>query len=245
MNTISLKLCLFASFFAGLAGSDAAKSALPGNTATEAINRVFERYPEGKKEIWPISGYPSYTRIRPVQQSTFAPLRKYFSSRQQQNVDRLLKALSDLIDARNRLAKKLDIHQKWWPTGIDLLKVDAVLTSDLLTGRTDNPDKMIISRPRALDGKLEFTIQEVFTEHGQDRALGQGHRTSIVTLIPKKDRWVIDEIATSTTDAYGDTRVETLTQRLQDAIEPLRAAESAIAKLPQTLEIRKGVRAKN
>jgi hypothetical protein len=136
-------------------------------------------------------------------------------------------------------------RKKWWPTGINLLKVDSVLTQDLLTGRTDSPDKMSISAPGAVGGKLEFRIQEVFTEVGQDRVLGQGHRTSIVTLIPEKDHWVIDEITTTTTDPYGETSTETLSQRLQNAIKPLRAAEGAIERLPQTLEVKKGVKAEN
>src|SRR5207244_13477313 len=145
----------------------------------------------------------------------------------------------------DRLAKRLDIHEKWWPTGIDLLKVDAVLTQDLLTGRTDNPDKMSISTPRPVDGKLEVTIQETYTEHGQDRVLGRGHRTSVVMLIPEKGRWVIDQIKTTTTDAYGDITTETLTGRLQEASKPLQSAKHAIESLPQTLEVRKGVKARN
>jgi hypothetical protein len=158
-------------------------------------------------------------RVRPLQQSTFSSLRGYFSSRQQRNVDHFLQALSDLINARDRLAKKLDIREKWWPTGIDLLKVDAVLTQDLLTGRADNPDQISISAPRSAQGKTEISVQETFTETGQDRVLGKGHRTSLVTLIPERDRWVIDEIKTTTTDAYGDTSTEALTQRLQKAVK--------------------------
>jgi len=245
MKTISLTLYVFAGFVATVTASTASKSPLSLDTGTEAVNRIFARYPNDKREIWPISGYPRYTAVRPLQQSTFASLRKYFSSKQQRKVDEFLQALTDLINARDRLAKKLDIHKKWWPTGIDLLKVDAVLTQDLLTGRADNPDKMTTSTPRAVDGKPEVTIQETFTQVGQDRVLGQGRRTSIVTLVPERDRWVIDEITTTTTDAYGDTSVETLSQRLRNAIKPARAAESAIEKLPPTLEVRKGVKAEN
>jgi hypothetical protein len=245
MNILSIKLWLFAGLFAGLVGSGTANSALRGDTGTEGINRVFGRYPEGKKEIWPISGYPSFTRVRPLQRSTFTPLRKYFSSRQQRNVDQFLQALSDLINTRDELAKKLDIHEKWWPTGIDLLKVDAVLAQDLLTGRTDNPGKMTISTSRPVDGKLEVTIHETYTEHGQDRVLGQGHRTSLVTLIPETGHWVIDEITTTTTNAYGETSTEMLSQRLRNAIKRLRAAEHAIKELPQRLEVKKGVKAEN
>jgi hypothetical protein len=242
MKTGPLIICLSAGLLEGLAGSGAPKTASSAGTGMEAVNKVFAQYPKGKKEIWPISGYDRYAPVRPLQQSTFASLREYFSSKQQRNVDRFLHALSGLISARDRLAKKLDIHEKWWPTSIDLLKIDAFLTQDLLTGRTDNPDKMSISTPRHIDGKLEVTVQEAYTEHGQDRVLGRGTRTSIITLVPIEDRWVIDEIKTTTTDAYGSTSVETLSERLGNAVKPLRAAESDIEKLPKTLEIKKGVK---
>jgi hypothetical protein len=150
-----------------------------------------------------------------------------------------------LIETRDRLAKNLGVHEKWWPTGIDLLKVDAVLTQDLLTGRSDNPDKISISNPRPVDGKLEVTVQEAYTEQGQDRVLGRGHRTSIVTLIRERNRWVIDEIRTTTTDAYGETSNETLTERLKKAVKPLNGAKRDIEGLPQTLEIRRGIKAKD
>jgi hypothetical protein len=235
----------FAAAIAALLPSVASKDLVSVDTATEAVNRVFAPYPKGKKEIWPISGDPRYTPVRPLQQSTFASLREYFSSRQQGNVDQFLQALSDLTHARDRLAKKLDMHEKWWPTGIDLLKVDAVLTQDLLTRRSESPDKMNVSIPRPVDKKLEVTIQESYTEHGQDRVLGPAHRTSLATLIPERNRWVIDEIKTTTTDAYGETSTETLSQRLRKAIKPLRAAERDIQKTPQTLEVRKPVKMEN
>jgi hypothetical protein len=241
----SLALLIVLALLAESAASTMPKSPSSEDRRTKAIDKVFARYPSGEKEIWPISGHPRYAAVRPLQESTFASLREYFSGRQQRNVDQFLQALSDLIGARDRLAKKLDIREKWWPTGIDLLKVDAALTQDLLTGRTDNPDKISISTPRALDAKLEVSVQEAYMEHGQDRVLGQGHRTSTVTLVPEGDRWVIDEIKTTTTDAYGEISTETLTQRLQRAIEPLHAAEHAMEKLPQTLEVKKGVKPEN
>jgi hypothetical protein len=245
MNAVSLRLCLFTGLAVGLASGSSPKSALSADTGIEAVNRVFAQHRKNQKEIWPLSGYPRYARVRPLQQSTFASLREHFSSRQRRNVDQFFHALNGLIDARDRLAKKLDIHEKWWPSGIDLLKVDAVLTQDVLTGRSEEPDTMSISTPKAIDGKLEITIQEAYTEHGQDRVLGRGYRTSIVTLIPEKDRWVIDEIRTTTTDAYGETGTATLTERLRKAVKPLHAAEHAIEKLPQTLEVKKGVKVEN
>lgn len=244
MNTPSLTLLnLVLVLLVGSPASTMPESASHRDRRTEAITKVFARYPSGKKEIWPISGHPRYAAVRPLQQSTFASLREYFSGRQQRNVDQFLQALSDLIGARDRLAKKLDIREKWWPTGIDLLKVDAPLMQDLLTGRTDNPDKISISIPRPLGAKLEVTVQEAYTEHGQDRVLGPGHRTSTVTLIQERDRWVIDEIKTTTTDAYGKTSTETLTRRLRNAVNSFVATKQAMQKMPQTLEVKKGVKA--
>jgi hypothetical protein len=245
MKTRSLTLNLLVGFVAAVNAGAALKPDMPPDTELDAVNMVFARYPKDKKEIWPISGYPRYTPVRPLRESTFASLREYFSSRQQRNVDQFLQSLAGLIESRDRLAKNLGIHEKWWPTGINLLKVDAVLTQDLLTGRGDNPDKISISNPRSVNGKLELTVQEVYTEHGQDRVLGRGHRTSIVTLIRERNRWVIAEIKTTTTDAFGDTSSETLTERLQKAVKPLYDAERAIDKLPQRLEVRKGVKVEN
>ena len=244
MNAPSLRLLnLVLALFAGSNASTMPDTASSEDRRTEAIAKVFARYPSGKKEIWPISGHPRYAAVRPLQQSTFAPMREYFSGKQQRNVDEFLQTLSDLIGARDRLATKLDIREKWWPTGIDLLKVDSALTQDLLTGRTDNPDKTSISTPRPLGAKLEVTVQESYTEHGQDRVLGPGYRTSIVTLVPEGKRWVIDEIKTTTTDAYGKASAETLTQRLRNAVNSFVATKHAIEKMPQTLEIKKGAKA--
>jgi hypothetical protein len=240
MKTASIAVYAFAGFAAAVAASAAPKGTPARDTATEAINRVFARYPKDKKEIWPISGYARYTPVRPLQSSTFAPLRKYFSQKQQRNVGEFLQALSSLIDTRDRLAKRLNIHEKWWPTGIDLLKVDAVMSRDLLTDRSDNPDQMTISKPKMLHGKLEFTIKEVFTEAGQDRILGKGKKTSTVELIQENGRWVIDEVTSSTTDAYGHTRMDALSQLVRDATQTIRETENAIKKLPQKLEVRKG-----
>jgi len=245
MKAVFVTVYVFTGFVAALTAGAAPRAAPSLDTEKEAISKVLAPYPKDKKEIWPISGYPRYTRVRPLQQSTFASLRGYFSSKQRRNVDQFLEALTGLINTKDQLAKKLDIHEQWWPPGIDLLKVDALLTQDLLTGRTDNPDKMSISTPKSIDGKLEVTIQEAYTETGQDRVLGRGRRTSRVTLILENNRWVIDEITTTTTDSYGETTIETLSQRLQDAIRPLRTAERAIERLPQTLEVRKGVKVRN
>jgi hypothetical protein len=210
------------------------------NAAREAVDGVFAKYPE-RKEVWPLSDLPVYTRVRPLWRSNFEPVRRYFSARQQRNADEFLHALAALLSARDRIAKSRGITAKWWwPTGIDSLQVYAVMSHDLLTDRSDNPDQITISRPKMLDGKLEFVVKEVFTEVGQDRILGKGRKTSKVELIPENGRWVIDEVTSSTTDAYGDTGVDTLSQLLQNATKTLRGTEAAIKKLPEKLEVRKG-----
>jgi hypothetical protein len=215
----------------------------PLSVATKAVNEVFAKY-SARRQVLPLSDHPVLMPVRPLSSSSFKPLQGQFSVRQQENVDDFLHALGSLVNARNRLARALGIKQEWWwPTGVDRLKVDAILTQDLLTGRTENPDKMSISTPRSVDGKLEVTIQEAYTEHGQDRVLGRGHRVSTVTLIRERDRWVIDEVKTTTTNAYGETTTETLTERLRNVLQPLRTAQHAIEKLPQTLEVRKGIKA--
>lgn len=212
----------------------------PLKTATENTNKVFRQHP-GLKLMLPLSDQPVYTSVRPLSNSTVGPLYGAFSLRQKMNIDAFLRALSSLVETRNHLAKALGIEEKWWwPSDIDRLKVDALMTQDLLTGRTDNPDEMSISPPGRLDGKVEITVQETYAQHGQDRVLGQGHRISIVTLIRQEDRWVIDEIKTTTTDAYGETSTETLTERLQKAVKPLDDAKHAMESLPRQLEIRKG-----
>lgn len=237
MKTPLLMLCVFG---AALAANTVPNGGVRLDTDTEAIRVVFARYPKDKQEVWPISGSRRYTPVRPLQQSTFASLRAYFSNRQQRNVDRVLQALSDLISAKDRLAKRLGIQERWWPTGVDLMKVDGVLSRDLLTDRSDNPDQATISNPKMLNGKLQSTVKEVFTEVGQDRVLGKGTKISTVDLIPEDGRWVIDEVTSTIVDAYGDTRVDTLSQLLRDATKTLRDTERAIKKLPQKLEIRKG-----
>jgi len=152
----------------------------------------------------------------------------------------LMIVLSSLSYMLHRRANRTITAKWWWPTGIDSLQVYGVMSGDLLTSRSDNPDQMTISKPKVRDGTLEFTVKEVFTEVGQDRILGKGKKTSIVEVIPENGRWVIDEVTSSITDAYGDTRVDTLSQLLLNATQTLRDTENAIKKLPQKLEVRKG-----
>ncbi len=215
------------------------------NSATEAINKVFGQHHKLNLML-PLSDQPVYTSVRPLSSATIKPLYGFFSAQQRMNIDAFVNAVDGLVSTRNRLAKALGIEEKWWwPTGIDRLRVDALLTQDLLTGRSEKPDEMSISSPKQFSAKLEFAIYETFTEHGQDRVLGLGQRVSIVTLIRQKNRWVIDQIKTTNTDAYGDRSSETLTDRLQDATRILDDTQHAIDSSAKTLEIRKGVKLEN
>jgi len=212
------------------------------NKATEAINKVFAQYAPSTL-LLPLNDQPVHASVRPLYGSALKPVQDSFSARQQKNIEASLHALSGVVHARDRLANALGIEEKWWwPTGIDHLKINAILTKDALTGRTENPDEMSISSPKLVNRHLEVTIQEDYNEHGQDRILGHGHRTSLVTFVPEKNSWVIDEIKTTTTDAYGDITTETLTERLHEALKRFDNAKRAIERLPTSIEIRKGTK---
>jgi hypothetical protein len=214
----------------------------PQATAVEAVVNVFATPPAKQRERSPLTQQPVSSSVRPLQESTFEPLRKYFSAEQQRNIDQFLRALSDLANARNQRAKLVGIQgHSWWPTTVDDLKVGAVTSKDLLCDRYDPPEKVTIAQPRRSNGRLEITIHEAFTEHGQDRVLGKGKKTSIVILIPESDRWVIDEVISTVHDSSG-TRIDKLTDLLRDAIKPLPDAEREISSLPPP-EVRKASRA--
>ena len=238
-------MCFSRGLVASLMVTAIVDGATQQDAAREAVSGVFSKYLE-RKEVWPLSDLPIYTRVRPLWRSNFEPLRTYFSARQQRNVDQFLHALTGLLSSRDRIAKSREITAKWWwPTGINSLPVYDVMSRDLLTDRSDNPDQMSISKPEMLNGKLEFTVKEVFTEVGQDRVLGKGTKISMVDLIREDGRWLIDEVTSTIVDANGDTRVDTLSQLLRDATKTLRDTERAIKSLPQKLEIRKGQALRN
>jgi hypothetical protein len=222
----------------------ASEQSAPQATAVEAVATVFTTQPTDSRERSPLTQQPINSSVRPLQKGTFEPLRKYFSVRQQRNIDRFLRALSDLADVRNRRAELVGIREAWWwPTGIDDLRVMAVTGKDVLCDRYERPEKITISPPRRSDGRLGITVREVFTEYGQDRVLGKGKKTSIVTLIPENGRWVIDEVVSTLHDS-GGTHVDKMTELLRDAIRPLRDAEREIANLPPP-EVRKASKARD
>jgi hypothetical protein len=226
---VALSLCL-------ALGSTAVPSATatqlpPVATSSDAVRKVFD---------------PRI--VRPLQRSSFEPLRKYFSAKQQKNIDGFLRASDQLIAARDSLAQQLGIRDGWWwPTAVDSFQISSILSHsrDLLTDRSERPKEINISSPSQADGKIEITVREICEEFGQDRYLGVAVKTSRVSLLPDNRRWVIDEIVSTTAHPEGKTITETLTATLEDASNLLRAAEHRIEKLPKTLEVRKGVRADN
>ncbi len=221
----------------------ASEQSPPQATAVEAVANVFSTSPAARQERSPLTQQPTTSSVRPLQNSSFEPLRKYFSAGQQRNIDQFLHALSDLASARNRRARLVGIlGYGWWPPTVDDLEVMAVSSKDLLCDRYERPEKITVSPPRRSNGRLEITVHEAFMEHGQDRILGKGKKTSIVILIPENDRWVIDEIVSTLHDS-GGTRIDKLTELLRDGIKPLRNAEREISGLPPP-EVRKANKAR-
>jgi hypothetical protein len=215
----------------------------PDVTAIEAVAAVFAPSPVDRRSRSLLTGQPTSSWVRPLQSSNFEPLRKYFSVERQRNIDQFLQALTDLANARNRRAELVGIPwQSWWPPTSDDLKLAAVASQDLLCDRYEQPEKITISLPTRSNGHLKITVQETFIEHGQDRVLGKGQKTSIVTLIPENDRWVIDEVVSTVHDSEG-THVEKLSELVRDAIKPLRKAKREISALPPP-EVRKAIKSR-
>jgi len=186
--------------------------------------------------------------VRPLQRASFEPLRKYFSVRQQKKIDEFLRASDDLMAARSRLAQRLGIQeQSWWPSTVDSFRISSVLSQgrDLLIERSEKPKEIKISSPSQAENKVQIIVRERFDEFGQDRYLGVAAKRSEVRLLPENGRWVIDEIVSTVLPPEGKTESTTLTRTLENASKLLRTAERHIKNLPQTLEVRKGVKAKN
>lgn len=222
--------------------NEVAQRSPPDVTAIEAVTAVFEPSPVDARSRSALSGQPS-SWVRPLQNSTFEPLRKYFSSERQRNIDQFLQALTDLAKARNRRGELVGIGtHSWWPPTVDDLKVAAVVSQDLLCDRYEQPEKITISLPRRSNSHIKITVRETFTEYGQDKVLGKGQKTSVVTLIPENGRWVIDEVVSTVHDSIG-THLENLSGLVRDAIKPLRKAEREISALPPP-EVRKAIKAR-
>jgi hypothetical protein len=149
----------------------------PLATGSEAVRKVFD-----------------VGNVRPLQSSSFESLRKYFSAKQQKNIEEFLHTQDQLITK-----------------------------NDLLTDRSTRPDKLRISAPQLLNAKLEITVKEVYTEMAADGTNLGGTKISKVMLVPENHRWVIDEVAFQTRQ-YGRVKTETLTEILTGETKQLRAA---------------------
>lgn len=189
-------------------------------TASETVRKVFE-----------------VKRVRPLERSYFESLRKCFSGRQQHNVDQFLRALDELMAARNRLSENLGIKEEWWwPADIGA-EVHIVMKNDPLTDRASIPDEISVSAPTLLDRKVEISVEDRYKEIARDGTDLGGTKTSKVTLIPSDGRWVIDEII-FTVRQYGKTNVTSLEQILASDAKKLRVARQKIA--DRKVEIRSG-----
>jgi hypothetical protein len=183
----------------------------PLESASEAVRNVFDA-----------------KSVRPLERSSFEPLRTYFSSRQQHNVDQFLRALDELMAARNRVAEQVGIKQEWWwPADIGT-DVHIVMKNDPLTDRGSIPDELSISPPTLLDRKVEISVEDRYKEIAQDGTDLGGTKSSKVTLVPGHGRWVIDDIV-FTVRQYGRTNVTNLEQILAADTKKLRVARQKIA----------------
>lgn len=178
----------------------------PVATGSEAVRTIFD-----------VKG------IRPLEPASFAPLRMYFSARQQRNIDEYLRVLNELTTARNSVAAQAGIKEEWWwPADIGT-DVHVVMKNDPLTDRASVPDDVTMAAPRLLDRKLQITVNDTYKEIAGDGTDLGGTKLSNVTLVPADGRWVIDEIV-FTVRQYGKTTVTGLDEILDRNIKQLRLA---------------------
>jgi hypothetical protein len=192
-------------------GKDVRSRLPPLESASKAVRRVFD-----------------VKSVRPLERVSFQSLRNYFSTRQQHNVDQFLRALDDLMAARNRVAERVGIRQEWWwppDVGTD---VHILMKNDPLTDRGSTPDEISISSPTLLDRKVEITVEDRYKEIARDSTDLGGTKLSKVTLVPTHGRWVIDDIV-FTVQQYGKTNVINLEQLLASDTKELRVARQKIA----------------
>ena len=190
----------------------------PVTTGSEVVKKVF-----------------GVRSLRPLERGSFEPLREYFSIKLQKEVDQFLRALDKLTATRNRVAARAGIKQGWWwPANVGA-DVHVITKNDQLTDRGSVPDAIRFSKPILRDRKLEIEVQERYDEIAADGTDLGGKKSSKVTLVPEKGRWVIDNIS-FTVDQYGTTKMTTLAEILARDAKQLRVAQEKIEK--QRFEIR-------
>ncbi len=220
----------------------------PMQTATEAVNAVFQPVPTMKGLISPFAEIPTETSVRPVRKLTFNPLRKYFSRRQQKNVDEFLSALDRLVATKAKIPKEAQPELR----NTAYIGVSAMLRSDQLTNRPEYADakNVRISKTRAVNNTVEVIVSEQYEEVGQDRVFGVSKKNSKVILVPENGRWAIDEIISTVVwpNAWplnGGTSDSSLSAQLADATKQVRDAMKQIEKFRSRLrfEVRPAVKA--
>ena len=195
---------------APVSASESRKNWPQEETGAEIVKKVFD-----------------VSRVRPLDPSSFAPLRQYFSAKQRRNIDDILKALDRLVAKRDRVAEQAGMtDSRWWPPGIDL-DVHLLLKGDPLTDRSGLPDTLSISKPRRADNGLEIVATESYIATAQDGSDLGGVKTCYTKLVREDDRWTIDEI-TFTIRQYGRVKTTTLSRILQEKSRRLRELEKRI-----------------
>ena len=196
----------------------------PLGTSVETVKRVFE-----------------VSTVRPLDSSSFEPLRKFFSVKQQRKVDEFLRALNELVAKRNSLARRAGIDAKWWwPPNVDTT-VHLITKDDPLTSRGDTPDTLEIGQPEENNKNVEITIKEVYKASALDGSDLGGAKTSRVMLVPENGRWVIDEVI-FTSRQGGRIHTRTLSDILRTDAKRLRDVRHQIKDM--TTEVRPAIPAR-
>jgi hypothetical protein len=176
----------------------------PAATGSEAVRRIFE-----------VKG------IRPLEPASFEPLRKYFSTRQQRNIDEYLRVLDELTVTRNRVAQQAGIKENWWWPADVGTNVHIIMKNDPLTDRASTPDEVSISAPTLLHRNLRITVDDTYKEIAGDGTDLGGTKSSKVTLVPADGRWVVDKVV-FTVRQYRTTTVTSLDEILARETKQLR-----------------------
>jgi hypothetical protein len=196
--------CCVSVLLQGIRAEDVLTALPPVATGSEAVRRIFE-----------------VKAIRPLEPASFEPLRKYFSTRQQRNINEYLRVLHELTVARNRVAQQAGIKEKWWWPADVGTDVHVIMKNDPLTDRASAPDEVTISAPTLLRRKLRITVDDTYKEIAGDGTDLGGTKSSKVTLVPGDGSWVVDEVV-FTVRQYATTTVTSLDEILTRDIKQLR-----------------------
>lgn len=194
----------------------------PAETAIEAVKDLFD-----------------ISAVRPLERSSFEPLRHCFSAAQQRNIDAYLQTLERLTATRDALAARLEISDRWWwPSDIGM-ELRLITEGDPLTDRGAVPDKLKIGEPRLLRNQLRISAQEIYEEtDAAGKDLG-GRKDCEIVLTAEKQRWAIDEI-TFTVRQYGRVETRTLTATVRKGTKQLQQLRRRINTRAKP-EVRRGM----